>query len=267
MKKYKHKVTEVVVTHRSIGSYLIEDWGILNPEKPVSINFDFSDSNWEEIKEEPNYLITAFRNKCNGFMFKIDKDGNYLGSCNVHNLKSMLSLVDNFKANTIEIYSVKNSKGEEFTIGEDAFFRTRLESNYPSTKILKFELANGLTNEFILATTEDRQGNIEFLFKSEKKKPIFISADGKEFYNDDTDYSLFSVLPKANWQENRYRLNDCIKFPKKEWLHFHTKEARQEYIDNNKPKYSLKDIELCYPSPLNSPLYETLMSNLKKLGK
>jgi len=109
--------------------------------------------------------------------------------------------------------------------------------------------------------------NRDKYIKYNTRKVIFTSADGKEFYNDDMDYSLFSVLPKSNWQENRYRLADCIKFPKKEWLHFHTKEARQEYIDNNKPKYSLKDIESCYPSPLNSPLYETLMSNLKKLGK
>ena len=123
-----------------------------------------------------------------------------------------------------------------------------------------------VANRYLTFTSEE---NRDKYIKENQRKPIFVSADNVEFFESHLggDYSLFSVLPKANWQENRYRLNDCIKFPKKEWLHFHTKESRQEYIDNNKPKFSLKEIESCYPSPTDSPLFTTFIANLKKLGK
>ncbi|MEW3617901.1 hypothetical protein, partial [Pseudomonas aeruginosa] len=57
-------------------------------------------------------------------------------------------------------------------------------------------------------------------------------------------------------------------------IRFSTKQLAQEYIDQNKPKYSLNDIEKCYPSPTgfenrikDIPLVATLFSNLKRLGK
>ena len=123
-----------------------------------------------------------------------------------------------------------------------------------------------VADRYLTFTSEE---NRDKYIKEHTRKPIFVSADGKEFYSDDVDYSLFSVLPKANWQENRYRLTDCIKFPKKEWLHFHTKEARQEYIDNNKPKYSLSDIEKAFENSYLSEItkFKGLLEELKKIGK
>jgi hypothetical protein len=123
-----------------------------------------------------------------------------------------------------------------------------------------------VADRYLTFTSEE---NRDKYIKENTRKAVFTSADGKEFYSDDMNYSLFSVLPKANWQENRYRLTDCIKFPKKEWLHFHTKEARQEYIDNNKPKYSLADVEKAYKKLMyyDFPDAKSIISELKKLGK
>jgi len=102
-----------------------------------------------------------------------------------------------------------------------------------------------------------------------KLNPIFVSADGKEYFErNDTGYNLFSVNPKNNFLERRFLVAQAIE--NKEWLHFHTKEARQEYIDNNKPKYGLADIEKAYgntKSPTDSPLFQSFKSELKKLGK
>jgi len=345
----------------------------------------------EYVKEEPNYLITAFRFKDCKDVWTIKENGLYNDTeKGMFTLNEMLKGSISVESDAIEIYSVKNSKGEEFTIGdvikrndkdfklisfaihkdgcyvigEDEFGQIQSSINllrkpksaiYTTTdgvevfegdkltlfiahKDLSIPFANEVgVNRFNNAEKEIAERYLTFTseenrdkyIKENQKKPLFISADsveifegdivykailesktivpyharkgecateggvrfsrheaaseylkrlnpvftsadGKEFYSGDTDYSLFSVLPKANWQENRYRLNDCIKFPKKEWLHFHTKEARQKYIDNNKPKYSLNDIEKAYSntlSPIQSPLFNSLKSNLINLGK
>ena len=328
MKKYKHKIT---------GKVFIET-DFCNPEAPsekyykldsVARNFYLEkefivgSNDYEEVKEEPNYLITSFTMKGIGAHRPINADGTYGYTFPFITLKEMLE-------EGHDIYSVKNSKGEEFTIGEvigifgvkfkiDKFEIIRnvimvyfsdgnncilediekikvKEAIYTTTDgvdiqecdniklhiLIKegfsFELKEyvyitsfskedvEVANRYLTFTSEE---NRDKYIKENQRKPIFVSADNVEFFESHLggDYSLFSVLPKANWQENRYRLNDCIKFPKKEWLHFHTKESRQEYIDNNKPKFSLKEIESCYPSPTNSPLFTTFIANLKKLGK
>ena len=217
---------------------------------------------FEEIKEEPSYLITAFRDKKGSVAFVIQPDGRYKDS--VINAYFEFDWLLKYT----EILSVKNSKGEEFTIG-DSFVSVGLAGN---RNILNFRLIN----DNLLANTE--QGFSYYLHKIEKyKSPIFVSADGKELFENNIDNVLFSVLPKANWQETTYRAGLLIKSPTKEWLHFYTKEARQEYIDNNKPKYSLEDIKKCYPVALNFgkdvsdgntiPIFSNLIINLKTLGK
>lgn len=102
----------------------------------------------------------------------------------------------------------------------------------------------------------------------EPKTPVLITEDGKEMFEGE-DYILFSVQPKADWYESRINLSDIIKFPKNFWLHFHTKEARQEYINKNKPKYSLEDIQKAY-SAVSSTFaitYTNFIKELKKIQK
>jgi hypothetical protein len=392
--KYKHKQTGQIVTKRADGLYHSQEGGY------TLQRWIFEKSNdWEEIKEEgftikkmiefdkkhvphlikeePNYLITSFREKGNGAVDYIGTDGLYGRSGISH-----YSLLNN---DSVEIFSVKNSKGEEFVLGELVKF------SLIKLKIVKFEISqfnemhlfleNGnrysldlifkvkqpiytttdgvevfegdrlwlflinkdltipyanevgvnrfnndekeVADRYLTFTSEENrdkyikehtrkpiftsedgkemfegdmvymailqsktivpyhaskdstEGGIRFSSHEaaseylKKLNPIFTSECGKEFYSDDMDYSLFSVLPKANWQENRYRLNDCIKFPEKEWLHFHTKEARQEYIDNNKPKFSLADVEKAYKKLMHHdfPDAKSIISELKKLGK
>jgi len=288
------------------------------------------------MKEEPNYLITAFRFKDSLDIWDLKKDGLYGATpiISKYTLEEMLNGSISVSDNSIEIYSVKNYKGEEFTIGDTIkyeddkcigpvfkihnFFinrdnillaRSSMESAancedintiykikspiYTTTDgvevfegdrvilhILGKENTIGELKESVVLGAFSKQDkevadryltftsaeNRDKYIKENQRKPVFISADGKEFYSGDTDYSLFSVLPKANWQENRYRLNDCIKFPKKEWLHFHTKEARQEYIDNNKPKYSLTDFKQVLKW-VDDKQAEIALIALKKLGK
>ena len=94
-----------------------------------------------------------------------------------------------------------------------------------------------------------------------------MAADGVEYYFDNGPSVLYSVN-KKDWTEFSLSVGDTIRCDDKiNFIHFGKYTARQEYIDFNKPKFSLKEIESCYPSPTNSPLFTTFIANLKKLGK
>jgi len=329
MRKFKHKPTGEIFVQKNdlemIGLKDSESDGLTLPTWLLEQGND-----WKEIKEEPNYLITAFRElnigtKFGNTIITLDKDGTFQGTFHLNELLHGPTSVED---GSFEIYSVKNSKGKAFILNEVVKF------SHIKLPITKFEISdfNGQMNVILsngnrygldtihevknIYTTTDNvdiyEGDDINLFiankqltipqintvntywfsnsdkevadryltftsaenrdkyiKENQRKPVFTSADGKEFYSDDIDYSLFSVLPKANWQENRYRLNDIVKWPKKEWLHFHTKEARQEYIDNNKPKYSLQDIRKAFDcdTETKADFMRIILESLKKLGK
>lgn len=121
-----------------------------------------------------------------------------------------------------------------------------------------------IASRYLTFTSEE---NRDKYIKENSKKPIFVSADGVELF-EEPEY-VYSVLTKGLWpMERNYFYNHKYKSP--EWKHFVTKEARQEYIDNNKPKYSLADIEkslngmIISYTPINK---ENIINRLKKLGK
>jgi hypothetical protein len=332
MEKYKHKHTGQIVTkgtdglfHSKEGGYTLQRW-------------IFENSNdWEEIKEvkkvselnvkeEPNYLITAFRLISDGEIVKIGSDGKY-GYW--FTLKDMLSSPPCVESGDFEIYSVKNSKGE-FTLGEkvisckDKFTISKFEicgdgiivhfkeiNEYDGLELISkikqpiYTTTDGVdiwegysvtlyllnkdlvpcirntvnifnfnkqdkevADRYLTFTSEE---NRDKYIKEYTRKPIFTSVDGVEIYDENHDvYSVISIERNHFTKSKAYETfckNNSYK-------HFSTKEARQEYIDKNKPKYSLADIENCYPKPdgfenriKDIPLAATLFSNLKKLGK
>lgn len=363
MKKFKHKITGIIaeennhfmcytIKHDRLGHSMIDreiiensnDWEEVKEEginvKKIMIELDKKHVP-HLMKEESNYLITAFREiNVEGNIFSLQKDGRYNNSVNNGGMKleSMLNGFASVEDATLEIYSVKNKYGIEYVLGDtinynvnkvigspfkiDNFFinrdgillaRSSKESSatcddintvykvkhpiYTTTdgvEIFKGDrvwlslLNKDLSihkNDLVLIrnfSQQDKEVSDRYLtftseenrdkyIKENSKKPVFVSADNREYFEADLsfDYSLFSVLPKANWQENRYRLNDIVKWPKKEWLHFHTKEARQEYIDNNKPKYSLQDIRKAFDcdTETKADFMRIILESLKKLGK
>jgi len=333
--KYKHKQTGQIVTkgtdglfHSQNGGYTLQRWIFENS------------SDWEEIKEEPNYLITAFRFKDNSTIWDLKSDGSYGATpiISKYTLKEMLKGGISVETGSVEIYSVKNSKGEEFTIG-DKFNVGGGKNNY-NFEVLSFCIENnkivirinvdGIKDKIwlddackikspIYTTTDgvevfegdrvwlflinkdltipyanevsvNRFNNAEkevadryLTFTSEEnrdkyikehtRKPIFVSADGKEMFIGDKYY-----VPQINFNKeligsyleletNKETTSDGVK-------RFSNKLAAQEYIDNNKPKYSLSDIENCYPHAnitgnriKDIPVVAALFSNLKRLGK
>lgn len=127
-----------------------------------------------------------------------------------------------------------------------------------------------LTDSYHQPLTKDKVENYpEFWEEIIEAKPDFITEDGVEYFiSSDPNKEhqrLFSVLTKANWQQEMTYLYNC-SYKDKAWKHFSTSESRKEYIAKHKPCFSLNDIEQAYTSPKDSPLYESLVANLKKLG-
>lgn len=291
---------------------------------------------WEEVKEEPNYLITAFRDLRQGrdnILYKINSEGNYTSGSGFPGIPliKMLKVGDCVQSGHFAIYSVKNSKGEEFTIGDsvmcekEKFTISHFNIGYTDINIMmavfnetntKLNNLNGSNIELIskpkspIYTTTDgvdiKEGSHLVLYlvnkelntllqnvavinnfskedaevasryltftseenrdkyiKENTKKPVFVSEDGVELF-EEPEY-VYSVLTKGLWpMERNYFYNHKYKSP--EWKHFVTKEARQEYIDNNKPKYSLADIKKAYEEAFDETFTE-IEIELKKLGK
>jgi len=343
-------------------------------------------------KEEPNYLITAFRETKDLFgerkIASLGKNGLYGGW---HTLEGMLKNPPCVESNDFEIYSVKNSKGEEFTIGDkvtdkvecfiiksfdlneayiDGCFargkgdgrmvgcsikllekvKTPIYTTTDGVDIYKGDEHNGLyllnkdltlpqdpsarvvysfnsqdaevCNRYLTFTSEE---NRDKYIKENTRKPIFVSADGKDMYEGDMVYMAIlqsktivpyhagkdsteggirfssheaasEYLKKLNpiftsadgkdmyegdtvWHftdELDFQLSSSIVRERNIYgkIRFSTEEKAKEYIEFNKPKYSLADIENCYPHAnitgnriKDIPVVAALFSNLKKLGK
>lgn len=163
-----------------------------------------------------------------------------------------------------KIHSVKRiSDGEVFSIGNINDFGI----------IEKFEVINGAMNVFF-KNKEDYNVCIGGL--KPIKKPIFKTEDGGEYFethkpiilygvwiteSDSISYEKFDKIKHEHFLRNSYPINTS------DWLWFSTDEKAQEYIDLNKPKYSLQDIINAYESPKPSFLFDSLMDNLQKLNR
>lgn len=229
---------------------------------------------WEEVKEEPkyHYLITAFRCKYKpNPIFKIDEEGFYTEKGYQRWALDEMLNGDNGSVRIGDwgIYSVKNTKGVEWTVGDEW-----LCDNEWFT-IESFATEMGIHGKLIMTAILRGGGNmaIDGLEKTEKPKtPIFVSADGIEIF--EPAQKLYSVAISRDFETNdNFQVGFMLSTDRGEnrvWKHFVMEKNRQEYIDNNKPKYSLVDIENAYnktDSPTSSPLFQNFKSILKQLGK
>ena len=136
-----------------------------------------------------------------------------------------------------EIISVKRlSDGEIFTIGdfcEQGAIKKIFISSW--TKEIYFDFNNGKTE-----CTMRLVGLV-------KKNPIlFLTEDGVQIT--DEIQPLFTLLTKANWQtgtDTLKRMNERshVRSLNSAWKYFSTEKARAEYIRNNRPVFSVIDIE------------------------
>jgi hypothetical protein len=83
------------------------------------------------------------------------------------------------------------------------------------------------------------------VFKEFKKEPLFVTEDGVNIFEGDEYYTVFSCFDK-NEDVYPFKINGPFKARIIRYLgvpkYFSTKEAAQKYVNENKPKYSEKEL-------------------------
>jgi hypothetical protein len=239
MRKFNHKKSGLIATEKlGTNLYYISSitGSIISHDVPCEIILYSND--WEEIVE-PSYLITAFKFVDDGGMFTLQANGKYNdGKSGIFTLEQMLYGGISVKDESCFIYSVKNKDGIEFFVGDRVRYKEK--ENCKSFIIDNFFLRE---DDQILARNGVNSGaTCEFINTIEKstEKPKFVTEDGKEVFEGE-NYSLFSVYTKDSWMYKRCGTKDALDYVN--WKHFHTKEAREEYVKLHKPLYSLAEIK------------------------
>lgn len=151
-----------------------------------------------------------------------------------------------------KIHSVKRlSDGEIFSVGEQQSFG-KISSFFYHENELWFS-----TNSMSGSGLTSGQFTASCLLKP-TPKPILITQDGKEIF--DSAAKLYSVLPKAQWEQREVRAERAFNY--KNWLHFSTRAAAEEYVQEFKPQYSLNDFRKAYNAPIPSPLFDETVEKL-----
>jgi hypothetical protein len=187
------------------------------------------------MKEEPNYIITAFRSIIfPDAIWSITKNDAYMrDGCTEWSLKSMI--VDE----AMEIYSVKNKNGEEFTIGEEV--GVKINQPYSIQTIKSFKIIN----DTMTVETDKGMGSINLLRKFTKTpdiitsfnlgEPLFTTVDGLKIYRgqDVTLYIIdgegYKTVDVENFNEEDAKVAERYKC-------FANKMFLAEQIEQNKIK-------------------------------
>lgn len=144
-----------------------------------------------------------------------------------------------------KIYSIKRlSDGEIFTVSDD----TNLG------KIEEFNITNhhSILNIKIFGISTHGWYNLSRI-NHKFKQPLFITEDGVSIFENDTFYYVDQY-----WQIGVGICNNLIFNKLKDYKEFSTKERAQEYIYNNKPKYSVNDIKDAYFHKSGNTIFDLL---------
>lgn len=97
-----------------------------------------------------------------------------------------------------------------------------------------------------------------------QEEALFITEDGHGAID---GYRVYQVSIVSNYSiSNTYARKEILPIPSY-FKYFLLKTNAENYADLHKTRFSLKDIEEAYTAPHGSPLFESLIDNLKKLGK
>lgn len=93
----------------------------------------------------------------------------------------------------------------------------------------------------------------------EIKEPVFTTADGVELHEGDVYYTNIDFE-----YVNESKVSSTYNYKSHIAERFSTYELAQEYLDNNAPKYSLKDVEEAYNNSICGSSIINQLKNLKK---
>lgn len=200
-----------------------EFWNRVDDEYTI-IKFEAYSTTWElyDIMDDNLYFI--------------DSDNLSFGINNT-NLENLIS-----KDKGNKIISVRRDSDQEiFSIGDRVQYA--IEGFWEEDSIgdiVGFEI---IPKRLLIHTTDSKDW--AYLSDSIRKVEIlFTTEDEVDITNSEQD--VYGVVTKANWQEQTFKAKRVIEkhdYPMSpDWKFFSTKEARKEYINDNKPKFSKNDM-------------------------
>jgi len=264
VKKYKCiqeypgcKKNTIVEYHPGIfPEYFDEKSGYRYPQEEIENYPKF----WEEIKENEFLILSVSATKENT-LYKVghvDK---------ITNTKSYTKYIleDSMNLGYWEIHSVQRlSDGEIFKLG-DAVARGRDWKGWknPACIIRSFKVRNREIEVEI--QQEEASSNYSLGGFYHVKEPLFTTEDGVDKYLGDHCY----VIPLSSWAIGNGTITSAAFSEAK--ARFHSKDAAEKWLDENKPKYSIKDIQdivvFFEVTPLGELKYKDLSILIEELLK
>lgn len=237
---------EIIIDNKKYFAYSEEEFKVLNNSLVKNIN------------EYPK--IISFINKDVGFVYKLDLNNNKfkIPTTKYMEEKSLNSLLndDEFK-----IYQVSQSENETFTIGDNV---KNVDNKFFTITQFMIDYIYG-----IVATDNNNSEYVEYLKRIEY--PLFTTEDNVKIYN--KDQYVYGVCTKASWQTGEYcvshlsraKNNEYPSFNESIWKFFSTKELRDNYRNDNIPKFSKKQIvdAMLYSKHKNNGDVSSIMSEIK----
>lgn len=242
MKKFKHKQTGHIATE----THSEKNYKVSYPQNYTIPKWIIENSNdWEEMVEK-DYEILYFKDN-----FKSTSDKNTLMS---FRNDGEVFLNENNRI----IYSVKRlSDNEIFTIGDICYWESS-DRVRQSFKIRRFEIYKD--RFYVYSDGICRECKLEDLIHI--KKPTLFTVDGVTlsigdtlwYYRIDEKYIRMTTLTETN-----------LSLLYKNEIHvFSSREAAENHLNKNKPKFSIQNIEDAYVWDKSAPLYQTFINNLKE---
>lgn len=192
---------------------------------------------WQEIKERKYQILSVIG--CGSW----DKGSLYKDV--VGNEDTYIKYI---KSKEVAIYSVKRlSDGEVFTIGDNV--RDSLTDKLTNNKVQEIDYI--IYNEK-RPIFQFKSGTTAPLGTISKVNPLFTTEDGVDICEGDEYYNVFDKITEPEYElyevTGPWISKSDTSFIKRgdSCKYFSTKEKAQEWIDWNKPKYSLNDIRTAY---------------------
>lgn len=223
---------------------------------------------WEKV-EEKEYEILSYEclnpdgtSATDRQIFVKQPSGEYMWYSVYYSEKLINIELWNNKTGGFVIHSVKRlSDGEVFTVGDSVQLNIGIDRWWKSVDciISKFiEKDSDLI--FIIKEIDATSSYPNTLERWRKtKKPLFITEYGVEIFEEAVFYTTNTKYIGETWNPIKIIAKSSINFHIYKNI-FLTKEAAEKYVDENKPKYSKKDILKL----INETYAETLKEYIQK---
>lgn len=246
-RKFKHKLTNKVI---KIGGKTGLSCQTIIGNSNLILGDIIKGEDWELIVEK-DYKILALARFCS-----IKPTITDVSDYGDEFIEAML------KCDKARIHSIKRkSDGEIFTIGDNIMYETN------KFTINGFFIPNEFGTNTVCVSLKNYSYRSPYLNQiSKPKQPLFTTEDGVDIFEGDDYYSIHTT--QFNFPNGYGKPTIKGTAIKGYWITFSTKEAAEEYVLMNKPKYSLNDIMNAYDRANCSFIRRDLLQEeLKKLNK